>query len=95
LAELSSANRRYHDVLADIEGVSPKVLTDTLRRSERDGLITRSLDADQVRTATVYQLTELAFSLGEPLEGLSRWVSENWRHVEAAQHRWDQRLGGS
>jgi hypothetical protein len=49
-------------------------LTDTLGRAERDGLITRHLDAERVDTATLYELTDLGRSLDEPLAALDRWV---------------------
>jgi DNA-binding PadR family transcriptional regulator len=42
-----------------VDGISYKVLTDTLRRAERDGLITRHLDPGRVETATLYKLTDL------------------------------------
>jgi DNA-binding HxlR family transcriptional regulator len=71
--------------------VSHKVLTDTLRRTERDGLVVRHLDPGRVDTATLYQLTELGRSLEEPLAALTRWVDGNWRNVEAARRRWSRR----
>jgi DNA-binding HxlR family transcriptional regulator len=40
-----------------LDGISYKVLTETLRRAECDGLIVRHLDASQVETATLYELT--------------------------------------
>lgn len=44
LAELVNGGRRYQDLHDRVEGIAHKVLTDTLRRAERDGLITRHLD---------------------------------------------------
>ena len=52
LAELAFGGRRYQDLHDALDGIAHKVLTDTLRRAERDGLITRHLDADRVETAT-------------------------------------------
>jgi DNA-binding HxlR family transcriptional regulator len=62
-----------------------------LRRAERDGLITRHLDPGRIETATLYELTKLGWSLGEPLGALDRWVEVNWDRVEAARHDWDRR----
>jgi DNA-binding HxlR family transcriptional regulator len=67
------------------------VLTDTLRRAERDGLVVRHLDPGRVETATLYQLSDLGRSLADPLAVLELWVDANWSEVEAAGQRWNQR----
>jgi DNA-binding HxlR family transcriptional regulator len=69
----------------------PRVLTDTLRRAECDGLIRRHLDSERTGTATLYELTDLGRSLDEPLAALGRWVDANWELVEAAQRDWASR----
>lgn len=91
LAELDGGGRRYQDLDDALDGVSHKVLTDTLRRAERDGLVARHLDAGRVETATLYQLTELGRSLAEPLAVLEGWVDRNWYRVEQARQEWTQR----
>ncbi len=91
LAHLSDQGRRYQDLHDALDGVSYKVLTDTLRRAERNGLIGRQLRSRTVETATLYCLTDLGHSLVEPLAALTRWVDANWQLVEAAQHQWDAR----
>jgi len=91
LAELAAGGRRYQDLLDGLEGVSHKVLTDTLRHAERDGLITRHLDSGRMETASLYELTDLGRSLEEPLAALERWVDTNWERVEAANRRWAAR----
>jgi DNA-binding HxlR family transcriptional regulator len=91
LSELVKGGCRYQELHDRLDGVSHKVFTETLRRAERDGLIIRHLDPGRVETATLYQLTDLGRSLGEPLEGLARWVETDWPLVLAARNRWDQR----
>ncbi len=91
LAELAAGGLRYQDLHDGLDGVSPKVLTDTLRRAERDGLISRHLDSERLGTATLYELTDLGRSLDEPLAALGRWVDANWDLVEAAQRDWARR----
>ncbi len=91
LGRLAISGRRYHDLLDGIEDLSAKVLTDTLRRAERDGLITRHLDPDRVETTTLYELTDLGRSLDEPLAGFEDWVEANWQRVEKARRQWDRR----
>ena len=91
LAQLGDAGRRYQELDDALDGVSHKVLTDTLRRAERDGLVARHLDPGRVDTATLYQLTELGRSLEEPLAALERWSDAHWPEIEEARRRWNQR----
>jgi DNA-binding HxlR family transcriptional regulator len=91
LAKLADGGRRYQDLDDALDGVSHKVLTDTLRRAERDGLVARHLDPGRVETATLYQLTELGRSLADPMAVLEQWVDGNWSKVEAARQRWSRR----
>jgi DNA-binding HxlR family transcriptional regulator len=91
LAELSANGRRYQDLFDALDGISYKVLTETLRRAERDGLISRRLDPGRVETATLYQLTDVGRSLDGPLAVLTSWVDANWSLVEAARRSWDAR----
>ena len=51
-----------------------KVLTDTLRRVERDGLVARHFDVARVETTTLYELTDIGRSLDLPLSVLAKWV---------------------
>lgn len=74
LAELSGGGRRYHDLHGALGGISHMVLTDTLRRAEREGLVTRHVDAGRVETATLYRLTDVGRSLDGPLAALDRWT---------------------
>jgi DNA-binding HxlR family transcriptional regulator len=92
LAELRDGGGcRFQELDDALDGVSHKVLTDTLRRAERDGLVARHLDPGRVDTATLYQLTDLGRSLEEPFALLGRWSEINWPHVEAARRRWGRR----
>src|ERR1700728_2211518 len=91
LAELSDGGRRYQELHDALGGISHKVLTDTLRRAERDGLVTRHVDAGRVETATLYRLTDLGRSLDGPLAALVRWTASYWHEVEAARQHWNQR----
>jgi DNA-binding HxlR family transcriptional regulator len=91
VAELLDGGLRYQELDDALEGVSHKVLTDTLRRAERDGFVVRHLDPGRVDTATLYQLTDLGRSLEVPLRALEQWSGTNWLHVEAARKRWGSR----
>jgi DNA-binding HxlR family transcriptional regulator len=91
LAELAIGGRRYQDLHDSMDGISHKVLTDTLRRSERDGLVRRHVDPARTDTANLYELTDLGRSLEEPLAALGQWVDANWDQIEAAQQSWAAR----
>jgi DNA-binding HxlR family transcriptional regulator len=91
VAELADGGRRYQELHDALDGVSYKVLTETLRRTERDGLIRRRLDPGRVETASLYELTELGRSLDVPLVTMSSWTEMNWGSVESARERWDLR----
>lgn len=97
VTQLSNGGRRYQDLYDALDGISYKVLTETLRRAERDGLVARHLDGERIETATLYELTDLGRSLDVPLAAMGEWVDANWQAVEAARSRWDRlrRAGGS
>jgi HxlR-like helix-turn-helix len=52
LAKLPDRGRRYQELHDALDGISYKMLTETLRRADRDGLVTRRLDPGRVETAT-------------------------------------------
>ena len=79
LGELSSGGQRYQDLHDVLDGISHKVLTETLRRSERDGLITRQLDPGRVETATLYELTATLCELTDLGRSLDRQVEHSAR----------------
>jgi DNA-binding HxlR family transcriptional regulator len=62
LAGLLERGRRYQDLHDALDDISYKVLTETLRRAERDGLVAGHLDGARVETATPYELTDLGLS---------------------------------
>jgi len=93
LDELGDGGRRYQDLQDRLDGIAHKVLTETLRRAERDGLIARRLDSAHIDTTTVYELTPLGRSLDVPLAAFEHWVEKNWEQLEAARRDWDRRAG--
>ncbi|NUW45456.1 winged helix-turn-helix transcriptional regulator [Nonomuraea rhodomycinica] len=78
--------RRPGELRAAIGGISPKMLTETLRRLEANGLVTRRAYAE-APPRVEYALTELGETLLEPIEGLGRWAAEHVDEVMAAQDR--------
>ena len=67
-----------------VGGVAPKVLTQTLRAMERDGLLTRTVFA-QVPPRVDYALTELGVSLGAPIAVLTDWAETHVSQIMTAR----------
>src|SRR5918999_6412286 len=72
---LSAGPMRFRDLRTGVDGISAKVLTETLRDLERDGLVTRHVYGE-VPPRVEYELTPLGRTLHEPLLALSRWAEE-------------------
>jgi DNA-binding HxlR family transcriptional regulator len=90
LLALGEGPRRYHEILGELEPISEKVLTQTLRTMERDGLITRHVHAE-VPPRVEYSLTALGATLGSPMKSLGNWAIANGTRVESARERYDAR----
>jgi DNA-binding HxlR family transcriptional regulator len=76
--------RRHGRLLACLPGVSKKVMTDTLRALERDGLVARRIFAE-VPVRVEYSLTPLGWSMTEPLIALSEWGDVHSKEVTEAR----------
>jgi DNA-binding HxlR family transcriptional regulator len=74
LTERLERGRRYQDLHDALDGISYKVLTEALRRAERDGLVARHLDGGRIETATLYELTDFGRSLDVPLAAMAKWA---------------------
>ena len=87
---LSADRMRFRDLRATVDGISAKVLTETLRDLERDGLVTRHTYAE-VPPRVEYELTPLGRTLHAPLHALGLWAEENMADVLAARESFDAR----
>ncbi|MFC4148580.1 winged helix-turn-helix transcriptional regulator [Micromonospora mangrovi] len=87
---LADGQRRYGDLAERIDGISQKMLTQTLRGLERDGIVTRTVHAS-VPPRVDYALTELGRSLLDLVAGLEAWATGHLAEVEAARARYDAR----
>jgi DNA-binding HxlR family transcriptional regulator len=72
-----------------VEGVSQKMLTQTLRQMERDGLVVRTVHP-VVPPKVEYKLTALGLSLGAAFCGVWVWAAENLQQVEQARRKFDK-----
>jgi DNA-binding HxlR family transcriptional regulator len=85
---LSTGSKRHSELRDRIAGVSQKMLTQTLRTLERDGLLTRTVTA-AVPVRVDYELTELGRSLVPVLEGLRIWSESNIELILDARDAFD------
>ncbi len=87
---LGEDTRRFSELQRGIHGISQKMLTQTLRHLERDGLVTRTLYAE-VPPRVEYQLTPLGKTLLELIRGIIQWSEDHIEEVSAAQDAYDAR----
>ena len=76
---------------ARVGSVAPKVLTQTLRALERDGVLTRTVYA-QVPPRVEYQLTDLGHSLVTPIAAIQDWAESHVSQVLAARENYDMTI---
>ncbi len=86
---LEEGTMRFSDIKRRIGGISQKMLTQTLRNLERDGLITRKVYAE-VPPRVEYTLTPLGETLTEALATIRHWAESNIDSVLEAQGKYDQ-----
>jgi DNA-binding HxlR family transcriptional regulator len=73
---------RYSELSRRLAGVSQKMLTQTLRSLERDGLLTRTV-IPTVPVTVTYELTDLGLSLQHLMRGVKEWAEHNMDQVLA------------
>lgn len=79
---------RYSELARVLAGVSPKMLSQTLRTLQRDGLISRTATATVPVTVT-YELTDLGLSLHRTVRQLKQWAEAHMDEVAANRVRHD------
>ena len=90
---LSHGTRRFSELRREIDGVSQRMLTLSLRGLERDGLVSRHV-TPSIPPRVDYTLTELGVSLREPVKALGEWAIAHIACIRAAQQRFDAKLDG-
>ena len=83
---------RFTRVAALADGISQKMLTQTLRAMERDGLVVRTVHP-VVPPKVEYRLTDLGMSLSEAFCGVWTWAEANLGRIEASRATFDARSG--
>src|ERR1700753_1676824 len=81
---------RFTQLSRQVPGISQKMLTQTLRQMERDGMVTRTVHP-VIPPRVEYRLTDLGLSLGAAFCGVWIWAEDNLAKVEAARAAFDGR----
>jgi DNA-binding HxlR family transcriptional regulator len=82
---------RYSELARRLAGVSQKMLTQTLRSLERDGLLTRTVTPTVPVTVT-YELTDLGASLQQVIAEVKLWAEAHMAEVLVNRERYDDRV---
>ncbi|HEV3357025.1 MAG TPA: helix-turn-helix domain-containing protein [Pseudonocardiaceae bacterium] len=89
LNAIADGPRRYAELRRIVAGVSEKMLTQTLRSLERDGLVTRTVTAS-VPARVDYALTDLGMSLLPVMRALKAWAEAHIAEIDAARADYDR-----
>jgi DNA-binding HxlR family transcriptional regulator len=84
LFSMARGVRRHSKLLECLPGASKKVMTDSLRALERDGIVTRRI-FPEVPARVEYSLTRLGWTITEPLVALAEWGEAHGKEVAEAQ----------
>ncbi len=90
---LEAGPRRFSELRVPLRGITAKVLTETLRAMERDGLLERTVYAE-VPQRVEYELTTLGRSLRGPMAACCEWSAEHLSEVVDANDAYENRPPG-
>lgn len=89
---LATRPHRFSELRRAVRDISKRMLTQTLRDLERDGLITRHVFPTKPPSVE-YRLAPLGESLLEPMANLIDWADRRYPDIDAARARFDDALG--
>jgi DNA-binding HxlR family transcriptional regulator len=88
---LADGTRRFSELRREIDGISQRMLTLTLRQLEREGLVTRTV-FPVVPPRVDYELTPLGSTLLDTIQSLVAWAGEHGHEIAAARAAYDARV---
>ena len=92
IVALNDGPMRFNQLKTRIQGITPKVLTETLRMLQTDGLVTRTEYAEQPPHVE-YDLTDLGRSLQGPVQCLREWAEDHVPEIMQARERTQNHAG--
>ncbi|HEU5007438.1 MAG TPA: helix-turn-helix domain-containing protein [Jatrophihabitantaceae bacterium] len=90
LYALERQTLRFQELRRTVDGISQKMLTQTLRALERDGLVHREVFAS-VPPRVEYRLTDLGHGLSGRIRAIREWAYAHMNDIETARAEFDQR----
>jgi len=90
ISALAQEQMRNGGLMRRIDGISQKMLTQTLRELERNGLVVRE-DMQTIPPHVNYRLSAVGKSLSDALITLDRWAEQNFSELDRAKERYDRR----
>ncbi|MEM7324415.1 MAG: helix-turn-helix domain-containing protein [Actinomycetota bacterium] len=90
IGKLQEEPHRFGRLRRAIPGITQKMLTQTLRRLEHDGLVDRTVLTQMRPPQVEYSLTDLGFTVTEPLEAMRDWTEQHLPDVKAARRRFEE-----
>ncbi|MCK1419728.1 helix-turn-helix transcriptional regulator [Bradyrhizobium sp. 182] len=94
IAALSRGPTRFNQLKRALEPITQKSLTQTLRRLERSGMVSRTV-VDTSPVAVEYAITPLGRTLAGPFSALYRWAVAYQDQVEGARQQFDTQRGNA
>jgi len=94
IAHLSFGKHRFSELLNGIPDISQRMLTQTLRTLERDGLVKRTVIAS-IPPRVDYELSERGYDFVPILQPMMQWGLENRKQIEISQTAYDEMQSGS
>jgi len=91
---LANGPKRFSELRRQIEGISQRMLTLTLKGLERDGLVTRTV-YPSTPPRVEYELTHLGLTLRQPIQALAGWAQENREQIQQSRNSYDARTSAS
>lgn len=90
IGRLEERPYRFGELRRAIPGITQKMLTQTLRRLEQDGLVNRKVLAEMRPPRVEYSLSELGQTITEPLEAIRVWTEQHLPDVRIARQQFAQ-----
>ncbi len=90
VSSLESETKRFGELKKEIDGISQKMLTKTLKGMERDGLIKRKA-YPTIPPKVEYSLTDLGVTLVKMLQNIQYWAENNIEEIIKSQRRFDSK----
>lgn len=87
IGRLEEGPHRFGELRRAVPGVTQKMLTQTLRRLEEDGMVHRKVLAEMRPPRVEYSLTELGQTITEPLRAIRDWTEQHLPEVRLARDR--------